>query len=114
MPSASQTAYSIHHTYMREHLLQQLPLLLGVPLAIKHTDPSAPLETVSSHLQLVHRVDVLHVALDTRSVWCPRCPHVEVLVSACFKVEGIVAAVQVGELVEEVECGFGVEFGVWS
>jgi hypothetical protein len=34
-------------------------------------------------------VDVLHVALDGRPVGCPRCPHVEVLVPAGLKVEGV-------------------------
>lgn len=97
---------------MREHLLEQLVLVLGLPLAIKHTDASASLEAVSRHLELVHRVHILHMALDTRSVGGPRRPHVQVLVPACFKVQRIRAAVQVGELVQEVQGRLGVELGV--
>jgi hypothetical protein len=87
------------------------PLLL-LPLPIKHADPPAPLEAVPRHLELVHRVQVLHVALRRGPVGRAREPEVEVLVSSRLEVERVVARVQVGELVEQVKGGFGVELGV--
>lgn len=88
---------------MTQHLLHQPPPLLLLPLPIKHADAPAPLEAVPRHLELVHRVQVLHVALRRRAVRRAREPEVEVLVSSRFEVERVVARVQVGELVEEME-----------
>jgi hypothetical protein len=55
---------------------------------------------------------VLDVHLDGRTVGRLGSPEVEVFVSTSFKVEGVVAGMKVGELVEEVEGVFRVEFGV--
>jgi hypothetical protein len=78
-------------THMAQHLLHQPPPILLLPLSIKHADPPAPLEAVARHLELVHRVQVLHVALRRGTVGRAREPEVEVLVSSRLEVEGVVA-----------------------
>jgi hypothetical protein len=95
--------HSLRSTHMTQHLLHQPSPLLLLPLPIKHADPPAPLEAVPRHLELVHRVQVLHVALRRGPVGRAREPEVEVLVSSRLEVERVVARVQVGELVEELE-----------
>lgn len=88
---------------MRQHLPQQLPLLITIPTSVEANQASAPLQTVPRHLQLVHRVNVLHVTLDRRTVRRSGKPEVKVFVPTSFKVEGVVARVKVGELVDEME-----------
>lgn len=75
---------------MREHLLHQLPVLLLLPSAVEHADAPAAAQAIARHLQLVHRVDVLHVELPARAVRRARHPQVQVLVPARLKVEGVV------------------------
>lgn len=99
-------------THVREQLLQQLPLLLSLPLAVEHTDTPTSLQTVTGHLELVHRMNVLNVTLDAGSVGRTRSPHVQVLVTASLEVEGVRARVKVRELVQEVERRLGVKLGV--
>ncbi len=55
---------------------------------------------------------VLNVAFGGRTVWGTGNPEVEILVTTCFEVQGVVAGMKVGELVEQMESGFGVKFGV--
>lgn len=86
--------------YMREHLLHQAPTFLPFPSAIKHADPSTPLQAVTRHLELVHGVDILNVTLDAGSVRRAGEPEVEVFVASRFEVEGVCARVKVGQLVQ--------------
>lgn len=97
---------------MTEHFPHQTPALLALPRAVKDDQPPAPLETVARHLELVHRVQVLHVAFDARAVRRARQPEVKVFMSACLKVERVVARVQVGELIQQVEGRLVVQLGV--
>lgn len=99
---------------MREHLLDQLPMLIRVESLIKRHDPSAPFQTVSRHFQLVHGVHILHVHLHGRPIGSLGRPHVEVFVSPRFEVDGIVAVMEIRELGEEVEMVFGIELCVYS
>ena len=64
------------NAHMREDLLGQLSPLAFVKCLVETKYTSAPLQTVACHLELVHRMDVLHVHLDTRAVWCLRGPKV--------------------------------------
>lgn len=99
-------------TDVGKHLLEQPPFRLLVPAAIEANDSPGALEAVTRHLELVHGVNVLDVHLYGWTVGRFGCPEVEVLVATGFKVEGVVAGMQVGELVEQVEGVFRVEFGV--
>jgi hypothetical protein len=74
---------------MGEHLLEKLPVLVLVPCAVKAYETAAPLQTVASHLELVHGVNVLHMALDRGAVGRTRGPHVEVLVTPSLKVHSV-------------------------
>ena len=56
---------------------------------------------------------VLRVHFDRRAVWGFGQPNVEVFAFARLEEEDVVAVVEVGELVELVELGFCVEFGVF-
>ena len=83
---------------MCEHLLRELAPLALVKGLVETQDPSAPLQTVARHFELVHGVDVLHVHFDARSVRRLRRPQIEVFVAACLEVQSVVEIVEVGEL----------------
>ena len=83
---------------MCEHLLRELPPLALVKGFVKAQDPSAPLQTVARHFELVHGVDVLHVHFDAGAVRRLRRPQIEVFVAACLEVQGVVTIVEVCEL----------------
>ena len=78
-------------------------MLPFIPSTIKHADPSTSPQAVTRHLQLVHRVDVLNVTLDRRSIRCSAKPQVEILMSTHFEKERVVTRVQVGNLINEVQ-----------
>ena len=99
-------------THMRDHLLHQPPVLILIPSAIETDNPTRSLQAIARHLQLVHRMNVLHVTLDGRSVGRARYPHVKVLVPTRLEENCIVAAVQVGKLVEQIQRRSAVQFGV--
>lgn len=99
-------------THMRNHLLHQPPVLILIPSAIETDNPARTLQAIARHLQLVHRMNVLHMTLDGRAVGCARYPHVEVFVPTCLEEDGIVAAVQVGEFVEQIQRRSTIQFGV--
>lgn len=80
-------------THMCEDLLCQPTPLRLVEGLVEAQQPSASLQTVAGHLQLVHCVDVLYVHLDAWAIWCLRSPHVEVLMSPRLKVYRVVAVV---------------------
>lgn len=98
---------------MGQHLSHQLALLRQIPPSIKANDPPASLQTVSRHLELVHSVNVEDVELDAGAVGGLGGPHVQVFVSTGFKVESVVARVQVRQLVHQVEGVFGIQFGIY-
>lgn len=97
-------------THMREHLLDQPPPLRLLESPTKAQQPSTPLQTIPSHFQLVHRMHVLDVHLHGGPVGRFSRPEVEILVPTSFKVESVVAVVEVCEFGEEGELVFGVEF----
>ena len=78
---------------MCEQLLRQSPPLRLFKRRIEAQDPTTALETVPSHLELVHRVHVLYVQLDARPVRRLGRPEVQVLVPPRFKVERVVTRV---------------------
>jgi hypothetical protein len=94
---------------MREQLFRQTSPLRLLKRRIETQDAAAALETIPSHLELIHRVHVLHMQLDARPVRRLGRPEVQVLVSARFKVERVVARVQVRELGQEVQLVLRVE-----
>lgn len=99
---------------MREDLLGELPPLALIELLREAQHATAALEAVSSHFELVHGVDILHVHLDTWTIRRFGCPHVEILVATCLEVQCIVAVVKVCQLRQEVEVVFGVQFRIWK
>ena len=55
-------------TYMCQELLGQRLPLLALPIPIKcHQSPTS-LQTISSHFQLVHRMNVLYMTFNTWTV----------------------------------------------
>ena len=98
---------------MREQLFCQPSPLCLIKSLVKRQQPSASLQAVSSHFQLVHRVDILYVHLDTWAIRCLRGPHVEVFMSPCLEIYRVVAVVQVGEFGQEIEMVFRVQLRVW-
>lgn len=59
-------------------------------------------------------MQILHVELYSWSIGGFAHPEIEVLPFAGFEEEDVVAVVEVGDFVEVVEFGFGVEFGVFA
>ena len=55
---------------------------------------------------------ILQVKLHSRSIGNLAQPDVQILSLAGLKEKDIVAVIQLGELVELVQAGFGVEFGI--
>lgn len=78
---------------MREQLLCQTSPLGIIEALVKAQQPTAPLEAIPRHLQLVHRMHILDVQLDARSVRRLRGPHVQVLVPPRLKVKRVIAIV---------------------
>jgi hypothetical protein len=76
---------------MCEQLFRQSPPFCFLKRCIEAQDPTTALETIPGHLELVHRVHVLYVQFDTRSVRRLGRPEVQVLMSARLKVERVVA-----------------------
>ena len=99
---------------MSKHFLRQPPPFRIVKALVEAQEAAAALQAVARHLQLVHGVNVLHMHLDARPVGCLRGPHVEVLVSPCLEVEGIVAVVEIGEFREELQLLLRVQLRVWQ
>jgi hypothetical protein len=88
---------------MCKDLFSQLAPFSLVETTVKAKDPSTTLETVTSHLQLVHSVYVLHVHLNGRPIRSLGCPHVQVLMPSGFKIQGVVTVVEVCELGQQVQ-----------
>lgn len=57
---------------------------------------------------------ILEMEFDGRSVRNLAKPYVQILSFAGFEEEDVVAVVQLGEFVQFVEAGLGVEFGILS
>ena len=72
--------------YMREHLLRQLSPLRIIESFVKAQQSAASFQTIPRKLQFVHRVDILDMQLDARSIGGLCSPHVEVFVTSGFKV----------------------------
>ena len=88
---------------MREEFFRQFSPLGLLECPIKAQQPSAPLQTVTGHFQLVHRVDVLDVKFDAWTIRSFRSPHVQIFVSACFEIQCVVAIVEVSQFWEKSE-----------
>ena len=82
-------------THVCEDLLREPAPLALVERLVEAQEPPAAFEAVAGHLELVHRVHVLHVKLDAGAVWSLGSPHVEILVPPRFEVERVVAVVEV-------------------
>ena len=91
---------------MSEHLLRQLSPLCIIESFVKAQQPPASLQTIPCQLQFVHRVDVLDMQLDARSVGRLRSPHVQVFVTPGLEVECVVAVVQVRKFWEQIQLRF--------
>lgn len=78
---------------MREQLFRQSSPLGLLKCRIEAQDPTTALETIPGHLELVHRVHVLHVQLDARPIRRLGRPEVEVLMPTRLKVQRIVTRV---------------------
>jgi hypothetical protein len=78
---------------MCEQLFRQSSPLRLLKRRVEAQDPTTPLETIPGHLELVHRVHVLHVELDARPIRRLGRPEVQVLVPTRLKVQRIVTRV---------------------
>lgn len=87
---------------MCEDLLRKLSPLRFIKRLVEAEDSPASFEAVPSHLQFIHRMDVLNVQFDAGSIWCLRSPHVQIFVSPCLKVECVIAVVEVCYLRQEM------------
>jgi hypothetical protein len=75
---------------MCEQLFRQSSPLGLLKRRIEAQNPTTALETIPSHFELVHRVDVLYVQLDARPIWRLGRPEVQVLMPTRLKVQRIV------------------------
>lgn len=86
----------------KEFLRQSTPLGL-LECLIKAQQPPASFQTIARHLQFIHRVDVLHMKLDARSIWRFCYPHVQIFMSACFEIQRVIAVMEVSKFREKSE-----------
>jgi hypothetical protein len=80
---------------MCEQFLRQPTPLRLLERRIETHNPAAALETIPRHLELIHRVHILHVQLDARPIRRLGGPKVQVLVPTRLKVERVVARVEI-------------------
>lgn len=78
---------------MGEHFFHKLPMLIRVESTVKRDDPPATLKAIASHFEFVHGVYILDMHLDAGTIRSFRCPHVQIFMSSCFEIQGIVAVV---------------------
>lgn len=71
---------------MCKQLFRQPSPLRLLKRRIEAQDPTTALETITGHLELVHRMHVLHMQLDARPIRRLGCPEVQVLVPTSLKV----------------------------
>ena len=90
-----------HHAHMSEHLLDKLAPLRLVKRSVKAEDAPRALQAISSHLQLVHGVDILDVELHARAVRRFCCPHIQVFMPSCLEVQSVVTVVKVSKFRQE-------------
>ena len=81
------------NTHMCEQFFRQSSPLRLLKRRIKTQDPTTALETIPGHFELVHRVHVLYVQLDARSIWRLGRPEVHVFMPTRLKVQRIVTRV---------------------
>ena len=86
-----------HHAHMSEHLLDKLAPLRLVKRSVKAEDSPRALQAISSHLQLIHGMDVLDVELHARAIRRFCCPHVQVFMTPRLKIQSVIAIVEVCE-----------------
>ena len=82
---------------MSEHLLDKLAPLRLVKRSVKAEDAPRALQAISSHLQLVHGMDVLDVELHARAIRRFCCPHVQVFMTPGLKIQSVIAVVEICE-----------------
>jgi len=78
---------------MCEELFRQSSPLRLIKRRIEAQDPTTSLETITGHFELVHRVHVLYVQLDARSIRRLGRPKVQVLMPTRLKVQRVVTRV---------------------
>lgn len=97
---------------LNEDLLEELPFSGGLELTIERQQWARSQQTVSSHSQLIHSVDVLGVEFDGGSLWGLGKPDIEILLLSGLEVDGGVAVLKVGDLVQVLDAILGVELGL--
>ena len=97
---------------MCEQFLREPSPLRLFKRRVEADNPATTLETVPRHLELVHRVHVLHVQLDARPIRRLGRPEVQVLVPPRLKVERVVARVEVGQFGQQVQVILRVELRI--
>ena len=98
---------------MSEDLLGQSSPLCLLERCIETDYSSAALQTVASHFEFVHSMNVLHMHLDTWAIWRLGSPQIQIFMPSSLEIESIVAIVEIGELREEMQLVFGVKLRVW-
>ena len=87
---------------MREHLFRQPSPLALVKCRIETDNSPTALQAVASHLQLVHRMDVLYMHPYAGPVGTLHRPHVQIFVPSCLEEQRVIAIVQVGKFTKHV------------
>ena len=99
---------------MRQQFLDDSQVRHLIESSIEGENRPRAFQTVAGEIQLFHSVQVLSVQFHGGPVRRFGQPHVQVAGFAGFEEEDVVAVVQVGELVELVELGLGVELRIFA
>lgn len=95
---------------MCEDLLSQSSPFCFIESLVERKQSTTAFQTIASHLQFVHCMNILYMHLDTRTIRCLRCPHVKILMPTCFEIESIIAVVEIGKFGKKAKVIFGVQF----
>lgn len=111
-PSTPSRNNEVLNTHLSENLLGQPPPLRFVEPLIKAQNTPTTLETISSHLELIHRMHILNMHFYTGSVRRFGSPEVQIFMSSRLKIQRVIAIVQICELWDQVEVVFGVQLRI--
>ena len=101
-----------HSKHLRQHLTHELPVWRCIKSLIEAQNMPRSFKAVACHLQLVHRMNILHLQLGRWSVRRLGQPQVQVLVPTSFKVHAVIAVVQLRQLIQYGEIRLRVKLRI--